>query len=81
MGSLIHPWMGMALSEKEEAVCQTGSSSLPAYIYLGKHTLVEHITHWAIIKDHDLAQVRLDRAQVLDVSSMPVCAMLPVEPL
>jgi hypothetical protein len=41
---------------------------------------MEDITQRAIIKDHDLTQVGLYRAQILDICPISECAMLPVVP-
>jgi hypothetical protein len=41
-------------------------------------TLMEHITQGTIIQNHDLAQVWLNGAQVLDESAMSVGTMLAV---
>ena len=41
-------------------------------------TLVKDITHRTVIQDHHFTQIRLDRAQVLDVSSVSEGAMLAI---
>ena len=41
-------------------------------------TFVKNVAHRAIVQDHDLAQVRLDLRQVLDVRAVAVRAVLPV---
>lgn len=41
-------------------------------------TLVKQIAQGTVIQDHDLAQVRLDRAEVLDEGSLAEGAVLPV---
>jgi hypothetical protein len=41
-------------------------------------TLVEHVAQRAIVQNHHLTQVRLNRAQILDERAMSVCTVLPV---
>lgn len=41
---------------------------------------MEHVAKRAIIQDHDLTQIGLDSAQVLDKGTVPECAVLPVVP-
>lgn len=42
------------------------------------HTLVEHVAERTVVKNHDLAKIRLDRAEILDECSMAECTMLAV---
>lgn len=47
--------------------------------YVGvRFTLVEHIAERAVVKNHDLTEVRFYRAEILDECSMPERAMLPI---
>jgi hypothetical protein len=39
---------------------------------------MEHVTQRTIVQNHDLAQVRLHRAQILDEGAMSVCTVLTV---
>ena len=41
---------------------------------------MEHVTQRAIVQDHNLAQIGLHRAEILDECSLSVCAVLPVIP-
>lgn len=45
-----------------------------------KLTLVKHVTQRAIIQDHNLAQIRLHRTEVLDESAMAKRAVLSIVP-
>ncbi len=47
-------------------------------VAVGGLTLVEHVAERAVVQDHYLAQVWLDRAQILDESSVSECTMLPI---
>jgi len=62
--------MGIALSTQNQGlVLRYGEWQL---------TLVEHVAQRAIVQNHNLAQVRLYRAQILDVGAVPVCTVLTV---
>lgn len=39
---------------------------------------MEDVAHWAVVQDHDLAQVWFHRTKVLDVGSVPQGAVLSV---
>jgi hypothetical protein len=41
-------------------------------------TRVENVAQWAVIKYHDLAEVRLNLSKILDVRAVAECAMLPI---
>lgn len=73
MGSLIHPCMGIALSDPGLA-----QDSLQVSNHGCRLTLVEHVTERAVVQYHDLAKIRLHRAQVFDESPVSECAVLPV---
>lgn len=42
------------------------------------HTLVKHVAQWTIIQYHDLTEIRLYRAQVLDEGTLAKCTVLAV---
>ena len=46
-----------------------------------QHTLVKHVAQRAVVQDHDLAQVGLDRTQVLDERPVSERTVLAVEPV
>lgn len=39
---------------------------------------MEQIAQWAIVQNHDLAQIRLNRTQVFDIRSLSICAVLSI---
>lgn len=41
-------------------------------------TFVQNVAHGAVVQDHDLAQIWLDLAKILDVCTVPKSAMLTV---
>jgi len=41
--------------------------------------LMKHITQWAIIQNHDLAEVGLDGAQILDEGAVAIRTVLAIE--
>ena len=43
-------------------------------------TFVQNVAHGAVVQDHDLAQVWLYLAEILDVCAVPKGAMLTVVP-
>lgn len=45
-----------------------------------KPTLVEHVAERTVVQYHHLAQIRLDRAEILNERPVPERAMLPVVP-
>lgn len=71
-GSLIQPSMGIALSR----ICEHENLTYGTCSY----TFVECVTYRTIVKYHDLAQIRLDLTNVLDVGSISKCTVLTVVP-
>lgn len=60
MGSLIQPSIGMALSV---ARIRVGPPKRCSWVL----TRMEHIAERAVVKDHDLTQIRLYLSKILDV--------------
>lgn len=66
--------MGIALSI---VVISPETQSLPACI---RRTFMKDIADRTIVQDHDFTQIWLHLAQILDVSPVAVCTVLPVVP-
>jgi hypothetical protein len=43
-------------------------------------TFMEDVAHWTVVQDHDPAKIRLNRAEIFDISAVSEGTMLPVVP-
>ena len=66
--------MGIALSRLAVSICDARNERHGIGL-----TLVKDVRYWTIVQNDDLAQIRLDAAQVLDVRAVAKGAVLPVE--
>ena len=73
--------MGIALSRTREGASQrhSGNSDDRARQHKdNRRTFMKDVAHRAIIHNHNLAQIRFDRANILDIRAIPIRAMLAV---
>ena len=41
---------------------------------------MEYVTQWAVVKNHDFAEIWFNGAEILDIGPIPKGTMLPIEP-